>query len=677
VPFPAGGSVDVTSRSLAQKLSEALGQQIVVENKSGAGGNIGMDALAKSAPDGYTIGMGALSTHAVNPSLYAKMPFDAPITPANAFFDATFGSQTSTYESAADLSAADIEQVGDLTADRAGGVWSVSPDRFTGTRLLHVAADGTTRVIIPAFERVGVQSESLNTDDEFALCDFDDSSYRTTLRWVDTRSQSGATRNVRSIDAARFRPADINGTRAFATGCYVARDGSVVATASVVLPVATGGEITKKFLVFRWRADGEPDNGFGSGGVIELEPRVEPRLILFNYVVGPTLSLVWIDGEGAISLMQEDHIYRPIGTNLFPLHKRIWVDKIAPSASSGRWEVSGRDHLFSLNTAVTMPSEIDDPKAQIVVGDEILFLSQPVSATVASSVIVFRVRLSSQPRDVVIQRIPAPIAKRPYEWTKLVKSGPHVLLVGGVGVPDLSRFDSSFPFTFAAQPTLWIKRIDAVGNAYDVAGGLAVNFTPRFATAPDGRLFIGGAFVANDGKRVTHAIARVAHDDLVLTHTSEFKDARRGSYFFTSSVNETETVWEWIRSGALAYWRGARHEPNAQSFKLWPTDAAFNGVSICRFFVPTLLTHFYTADANECAALFTGDNKRIFVPEPLPVRSALPSATTGACAAGQTPVYRLFNPALPNHRWVTLQSERTRLASSGWIDEGTRFCAAV
>jgi tripartite-type tricarboxylate transporter receptor subunit TctC len=77
VPFPAGGSVDVTSRSLAQKLSEALGQQVVVENKPGAGGNIGMDALAKSAPDGYTIGMGALSTHAVNPSLYAKMPFDA------------------------------------------------------------------------------------------------------------------------------------------------------------------------------------------------------------------------------------------------------------------------------------------------------------------------------------------------------------------------------------------------------------------------------------------------------------------------------------------------------------------------------------------------------------------------------------------------------------------------
>ncbi len=77
VPFPAGGSVDVTSRALAQKLSEQLGQQVVVDNRPGAGGNIGMDAVAKSAPDGYTLGMGALSTHAVNPALFAKMPYDA------------------------------------------------------------------------------------------------------------------------------------------------------------------------------------------------------------------------------------------------------------------------------------------------------------------------------------------------------------------------------------------------------------------------------------------------------------------------------------------------------------------------------------------------------------------------------------------------------------------------
>ena len=77
VPFPPGGSLDFAGRLIAQKLTEAWGQPVMVENKPGAGGNIGADMVAKSAPDGYTILLGALSTHAVNPSLYAKMPYDA------------------------------------------------------------------------------------------------------------------------------------------------------------------------------------------------------------------------------------------------------------------------------------------------------------------------------------------------------------------------------------------------------------------------------------------------------------------------------------------------------------------------------------------------------------------------------------------------------------------------
>jgi tripartite-type tricarboxylate transporter receptor subunit TctC len=77
VPFPPGGPLDTTGRALAQKLGEAWGQSVVVENRPGAGGNIGADLVAKSAPDGYTVVMGALSTHAVNPSLYPSMPYDA------------------------------------------------------------------------------------------------------------------------------------------------------------------------------------------------------------------------------------------------------------------------------------------------------------------------------------------------------------------------------------------------------------------------------------------------------------------------------------------------------------------------------------------------------------------------------------------------------------------------
>ena len=77
VPFPPGGSLDLAGRLIAQKLTEMWGQSVVVENKPGAGGNIGADYVAKSPPDGYTILLGALSTHAVNPSLYKSMPYDA------------------------------------------------------------------------------------------------------------------------------------------------------------------------------------------------------------------------------------------------------------------------------------------------------------------------------------------------------------------------------------------------------------------------------------------------------------------------------------------------------------------------------------------------------------------------------------------------------------------------
>jgi tripartite-type tricarboxylate transporter receptor subunit TctC len=77
VPFPAAGTTDLLARAMAQKLSEALGQQVVVDNHPGAGGNIGADLVAKSAPDGYTLLMGTVGTHAINVSLYARMPYDA------------------------------------------------------------------------------------------------------------------------------------------------------------------------------------------------------------------------------------------------------------------------------------------------------------------------------------------------------------------------------------------------------------------------------------------------------------------------------------------------------------------------------------------------------------------------------------------------------------------------
>ena len=76
VPYAAGGPIDVTARALAERVKDTLGS-VIIENRPGAGGNIGADAIAKAAPDGLTIGIAATATHAVNPWLYSKMPYDA------------------------------------------------------------------------------------------------------------------------------------------------------------------------------------------------------------------------------------------------------------------------------------------------------------------------------------------------------------------------------------------------------------------------------------------------------------------------------------------------------------------------------------------------------------------------------------------------------------------------
>jgi tripartite-type tricarboxylate transporter receptor subunit TctC len=77
VPYAGGGPLDQAARVLAEQMRGSLGQPVIVENKPGAGGNLGADLIAKATPDGYSIVMGAVATHAINPYLFKKMPYDA------------------------------------------------------------------------------------------------------------------------------------------------------------------------------------------------------------------------------------------------------------------------------------------------------------------------------------------------------------------------------------------------------------------------------------------------------------------------------------------------------------------------------------------------------------------------------------------------------------------------
>ena len=85
VPYPAGGTSDILARTVGQKLSEAWGQPVVVDNKPGANGNVGAEIVAKAAPDGYTLLLADIGSLAISPSVYPTLPFDpakdfAPVT---------------------------------------------------------------------------------------------------------------------------------------------------------------------------------------------------------------------------------------------------------------------------------------------------------------------------------------------------------------------------------------------------------------------------------------------------------------------------------------------------------------------------------------------------------------------------------------------------------------------
>lgn len=125
VPFPAGGATDVVARVMAERMQERFGQPVVVENRTGAGGNVGVENVVRSAPDGYTILMGTTGTLTVNPHLYASMGFDpatdlAPISMAFSTDHVLIVNPSVPAQTAQELLALARAQPGQLTYGSAG-----------------------------------------------------------------------------------------------------------------------------------------------------------------------------------------------------------------------------------------------------------------------------------------------------------------------------------------------------------------------------------------------------------------------------------------------------------------------------------------------------------------------------------------------------------------------------
>ncbi len=158
VPFPPAGGTDVVARLVVEKVRAATGWTFVVDNKAGAGGNIGMDAVAKSKPDGYTLGVGQTANLAINPSLYSKMPYAAakdfvPVSLLAGQPVVLVVNAASPYKTVADLVAAAKAHPSKLSMASAGNgtVGHLTGEIFamqTGIRITHVPYKGASPAAI-------------------------------------------------------------------------------------------------------------------------------------------------------------------------------------------------------------------------------------------------------------------------------------------------------------------------------------------------------------------------------------------------------------------------------------------------------------------------------------------------------------------------------------------------
>jgi tripartite-type tricarboxylate transporter receptor subunit TctC len=153
VPFPAGGTTDILARLIGQKLGVALGTTIVIENKPGAGGNVGSEFVARAAPDGYTILGGTISSHSINVSLYPKLPYDPvksfePITLIGTNPNVLVVNAASPFKSVGEITAALKAKPGSLSYASAGNGTSqhLSAELYkfmAGVDMVHIPYKGS------------------------------------------------------------------------------------------------------------------------------------------------------------------------------------------------------------------------------------------------------------------------------------------------------------------------------------------------------------------------------------------------------------------------------------------------------------------------------------------------------------------------------------------------------
>lgn len=155
VPFAAGGTSDILARALGEKLQASLKQTVVIENKAGAGGVIGADSVAKSAPDGYTFLLGTIASHAINPALQPRMPYDAakdfaPVILLGSISNVLLVGASQPYKSVPDIVAAAKKEALPFASAGQGSSQHMSGEMFkllAGAPLTHVPYKGSAPAV--------------------------------------------------------------------------------------------------------------------------------------------------------------------------------------------------------------------------------------------------------------------------------------------------------------------------------------------------------------------------------------------------------------------------------------------------------------------------------------------------------------------------------------------------
>ena len=581
--------------------------------------------------------------------------------------DATYGGSSTLIESGVDLR--DHVEAGTLpplALDAYANAWVLTTKNRAYPTLQRIDSAGHLANLFPLTTLPLPAAATLTStaNGEFALCSLARGSFD--VQMLRLRVDAASVASLRSQTAARV-PAPTT-TVDLVTG--VSRDVTIstprcllAADGSVLMHYQKMGSIGNTLVLHRFNADGSPDASFGTAGIMQSSGMFASGQTVQLGVV----TLVWVAASGAIHFVSEGALLRQTANS--PVLHPVSLTRIAPpSAAVATWQITQSDLSF------TVPSFAVFPLAQFADGDDIVFFSQSFGFGANARGYLRRVNSRTGAPLFTVEDVVLPSFGPAQSFARVVLVNGSYLVLGGNGA-----FQPAGTPDRTVRNTTWIKRFGVGSAVQSVAGGIALDTISgeiQITPLPTGGFLLAAAAIPRrDGALAAPGILRF-EPDYLLPRSVEFRDPQRDTYFFSANTDEIEQVWAWIRSAVLP-WQGPHEFSDAQSFKTWPADAPVGStLRVCRFFIPSLGTHFYSAREDECIRYSQAPFAGTFVAEDPQFRVVATAFDLGLCVNDKATIWRVFRPAprALNHRWVVGVDAAIALRGQGWLIEGRVFC---